>query len=130
MIANSIPQSLLNSLIIEVSGGRNLTANEEFCSNGAIGTLCIKEKMGTTLIIDGKFSSTLTPTILQSQNLNLINEIKIINNALCSFCMIKDGNYTGNNLEIRDSNFEDFVHPNESIFLKVLNFQSIEIIRS
>lgn len=113
-----------------MSGGRNLTTNEEFCSNGAIGTLCLKEKSGATLIIDGKFASTLTPTIIQPQNLILINEIKIINNALCSFSMIKDGNYTGKNLEIIDSNFEDFVHPNESISLELLNFQSIEIIRS
>lgn len=125
---------MLNSLSIKLNGGRNLTINEEFCSNGADGTLCLIEEEKTKLIVNANFFSTLSPTILQTVDNDLIDEIYFINNAFGSFHMYNLSSeseilYSGSDIYIIDSNLEDFAHSNGNIFLN-LNFNKIEIIRS
>lgn len=134
LISNNADDLVHNGLIISLKGGRNLTAYEEFCSNGATGTLCLTKEYSKNLYIDGEFSKTQSATILSPSDLNLIDNIYILNNALSSFHMysLKGENliiYDGNNLHIYKSDFQDFVHPLERIFLNV-TFKIIEIVQS
>ena len=132
--ANKNEIDLQKNLIISINGGKNLSKNEEFCSNGATGTLCLNDLSTIKLYINGRFSQTLSPTVLSASDLDLIDDIYIINNALCSLNSDNsDGEnaleYKGNNLHIVESNFEDFVHPGGKITLE-LSFKFIEIQKS
>jgi len=132
--AKNSETDLQNNLIISINGGKNLSRNEELCSNGASGTLCLNNHSTIKLFINGRFSQTYTPTILSASRIHLIDDIYVINNALCSLNSYHlDGEnsveYKGNHLHIVDSNFEDFMHLGENITLN-LSFKFIEIQKS
>jgi hypothetical protein len=134
IIANNADEAIENAFMISVNGGKNLTINEEFCSNGATGTLCITQLGRKRLYVNGSFSYTQSPTILSPYQLNAIDDIYIINNALSSFHIYNLNEkssivYQGKNLHIENSDFEDFVHSADKVFFNV-SFNMINISNS
>lgn len=120
-------------LLIAVNGGKNLTLNEEFCSNGATGTLCVTQPDSKRLYINGSFSYTQSPTILMPE-INTIDDIYLINNALASFHIRNTSNktavvYNGNNFHIVNSDFEDFMQSSDSVCFNV-SFNTVNISKS
>ena len=127
IVSKNVNSAYQDAFQISINGGKNLTINEEFCSNGASGTLCLNQDSIKTFIINGSYSYTLTPTILASSNINLIEDIYVINNGLSS--LQNRSCYNGVNLHIIDSEFEDFAHTAERINI-IITFKFIEIIKS
>ena len=134
IISNNAEMAIEEYLLIAVNGGKNLTINEEFCSNGATGTLCVTQPDSKRLYINGSFSYTQSPTILMPSDLDTIDDIYFINNALTSFHINNTNNktpviYNGNNLHIVDSDFEDFMQSSDSVCFNV-SFTTVKISKS